>query len=195
LVHNIPSNGNGIIEREAPKRPKTMPCDVHRMAVASHSSKDKDGNRVMEKWIAFVGLYKEKPYEIFVGKINDVNLPKNIINGELIKIKQGHYSFVYEGEVLIANISKTFDNLEHDAFARLVSTALRHGVPLNFVVSQMNKAQGTIVDFSKTVSRTLKKYIDDGENAGICEYCGGKMLFIEGCVKCSNPECGNAKCG
>jgi ribonucleotide reductase alpha subunit len=168
-------------ERHAPKRPKVLPCDIHRMTV------------VGQKWIVFIGLYNNKPYEIFAGKIGEINIPKMITSGKIIKIKSGHYSLEIDDEVVVDNISKTFDNLENDAFSRMISTALRHDTPLRFILEQLSKAKGTIVDFSKAIIISLKKYIKDGIEGGICSNCGEKLIYTEGCLVCKN--CGNAKCG
>lgn len=192
LIHKT-ENGNGCIsDRHAPKRPEELPCDIHRMSILG---KNEDGERVSERWIVFVGIYKGKPYEIFAGKIDEINLPRSIKGGILRKVKSGHYAFIYDDEVLIKNICKSFDNKEHEAFARLISTSLRHSTPLVFLIDQLSKSRGTIVDFSKAIVQSLKSYMIDGEIAGKCGSCGSKMLFMEGCMKCSNPECGISKCG
>ena len=181
LLHN--GNGNGIVERPAPVRPADLPCDVHRITVQG------------EKWIVFIGLLKNKPYEIFAGKVDEVNLPKNIKNGIISKIKSSQYAFKYEDEILIKNICKTFDNETHEALTRMISTALQSGTMITRVMNQLSKSKGTIVDFSKAIMQSLKHYVDDGENAGKCLTCGSKLIFMEGCIKCSNPECGFSKCG
>ncbi len=57
-------------------RPKELECDVVRF----------QNNK--EKWVAFVGLLKGYPYEIFTGLQDDeegIILPKNIIKGKIIK--------------------------------------------------------------------------------------------------------------
>jgi ribonucleoside-diphosphate reductase alpha chain len=182
LVHDIEQRlGTIIKENHAPKRPKKLPCEIHRVVYQN------------KKWIVFVGILDDKPFEIFAGAIEDVNIPKNIDNGFIIKEKSKHYSFEFEDEILINNIRKSFDVKEHDAFARLISLALRHGTPIVYVVDVLNKAEGDITSFAKVISRTLKKYIKNGERAGICPECGSKMIYYEGCTKCST--CSFTKCG
>jgi len=187
LVHGN-SNGNGdkIIARNAPKRPKSLPCEVYRVKYKG------------EDWISFIGFLSDMPYEIFLGKVNKVNMPKSISTGEIIKIKSGHYRFENkEEEYFIDDIGETFDNeSDQDAVARLISGQLRHGVPIHFVVDQLNKSKGDITQFAKALARVLKVFIKDGEVAsGVCPDCRSKLVYLQGCVQCSNPTCGFSKCG
>jgi ribonucleoside-diphosphate reductase alpha chain len=181
LVHSN-SNGNmdKIIVRHAPKRPKKLPCDIYKVTYQGKT------------WIVFVGLLDNKPYEIFAGTSEDVTIPKNITDGYIIKQKSRHYSFEYDGEIIINNICKTFANKENDAFARTISMGLRHGAPIQYVVETLNKSEGDITHLAKVLARTLKKYIEDGQVAGKCPDCGTPLLYREGCICC--PSCGFSKC-
>jgi ribonucleoside-diphosphate reductase alpha chain len=183
LLHSSNGNGNGIVERPAPLRPVDLPCDVHRITVQG------------EKWIVFIGLLKNKPYEIFAGKVDEVNLQKNIKNGIISKVKSSQYAFKYDDEILVKNICKTFDNETQEALTRMISTALQNGTMITRIMNQLGKSKGTIVDFSKAIMQALKHYIDDGEQVGKCPTCSNKLIYMEGCIKCSNPECGYSKCG
>lgn len=186
LIHNDnikDDNKKNIIYNNAPKRPKKLLCDIHRVVYKGC------------KWIVFVGLLENKPYEIFAGAIEEINLPKQIENGYLIKQGSKHYSFEYENEILINNICKSFANKEHDAFARQVSMSLRHGAKPIFVVDSLNKSEGDITHFAKVLARTLKRYIENGEKLNnICPTCGSNLIYFDGCIKCSNIECGFSKC-
>lgn len=184
LVHSN-GNGNGIIERHAPKRPKSLPCEIYRIKYKG------------EDWISFIGLYKNHPYEIFLGKVNKVNLPKSISNGEIIKFKSGHYRFENkEEEYFIDHIGETFNNEgERDALARSISGHLRHGTPIKYVIDMLNKSEGDITNYAKALARILKNYIKDGETAsGMCPECKGKLIYKQGCVECANPTCSFSKC-
>lgn len=178
-----------IIYHPAPKRPKELPCDIHRV---NAMIKNDNGEKNQEKFIIFVGLLDSKPYEFFIGKIEDIALPKNINNGFLVKVKSGQYAFKYEDEILVSDINKVFHSDKYATFARLVSALLRHGGHPKYVIDQLNKCPGTIVDFSKAVIRMLKKYISDGEEGNICE-CGTKKIYYGGCLEC--PSCGLSDCG
>lgn len=171
-----------IVERPAPERPTSLKCDVHRIKVKGH------------EWYVFVGLMDGKPYEVFAGIIDDVLLPKSITEGAIIKAKSRKYQFEYDGEVLIKDIVKIFTNDEYESLTRLISTSLRHGTPIEFIVDQLTKSKGTIVDFSKSILRALKTYIPEGTESGeLCPSCQTELVFIEGCNKC--PGCGWSKCG
>jgi ribonucleoside-diphosphate reductase alpha chain len=184
LVHKIDSRPTDIQYHHAPKRPKELECDVHRVTYKG------------EKWISFVSLFNEKPFEVFCGKIDEVSIPKQIEKGKIVKLASGHYSFVHDDEILIKDITKTFNNEDNDDFARSISLSLRSGVMIEHICDTLNKAKGDITKFSKVLVRILKQYVKDGTTAsGKCEKCGSKLLYKDGCISCENPECGWSKCG
>jgi ribonucleoside-diphosphate reductase alpha chain len=136
-------------------------------------------------------------YEIFV-----TNDPKNEIDrigkkqGYIKKIKKGQYSLIIEnGEdrAVIENIADEFNQV-YASLSRFISMGLRHGVPLQFIVDQLNKDKN-FIGFEKSVGRVLKKYIKEGERVltDKCADCGGELIFQEGCIVC--PSCGWGKCG
>ncbi|HNQ19999.1 MAG TPA: adenosylcobalamin-dependent ribonucleoside-diphosphate reductase, partial [Bacteroidales bacterium] len=117
---------NEFGETHAPKRPKKLEADVIRFV-------NED-----EEWIAVVGLYNNRPYEIFTGKAEHLYIPKDITKGFVIKEKDAtmehaRYDFVFydkDGyEVIIRGLSRTFDP-EFWNYAKLISGILRHGMPL-----------------------------------------------------------------
>lgn len=170
-----------IVEHNAPKRPQLLPCDVHRITANG------------KKYLVFIGLLDNKPYEVFSGVIDNVNLSKYIEHGAIVKEKKGLYSFQYEDEILIKDIKKTFESDENEALARLISTALRHGAKIQFIIDQLQKSKGSVADFSKSIIRSLKKYIADGTVIKQeCSICSSQLVFKEGCYSC--PECGWSKC-
>ena len=76
---------------------------------------------------------------------------------------------------------------------RMLSLALRHGIPIEYIVEQMNKASDDMFSVSAAVGRVLKKYIRDGKkvNGSGCPSCGGALFYNDGCVQCS---CGYSGC-
>lgn len=53
-----------------------------------------------EEWIAVVGLYNDKPYEIFTGRAEHLYIPKDITKGYVIREKDlgmehARYDFVF----------------------------------------------------------------------------------------------------
>ena len=160
-------------QHDSPKRPKALNAEVSHI-----TSKG-------ERFTVIIGLMEEKPYEIFC--LGGEQFKHNS-TGSLEKKFKGRYT--YEGGDLDFNITD-----EEVALTRMISTSLRHGANIKYVVEQLNKADGTIVSFSKAISRTLKKYIPDGEKSTVsCNDCGSSnVIFEEGCNKCL--DCGSSKCG
>jgi len=180
------TRSNKIIKTHAPKRPKDLQCDIHHLTAKGL------------KWIVIVGLYEDDPYEVFAFRQKQLQLPKKFKHGYLRKAKSGVYNLMedLEGDgLIIEDIKEFFERDEDEALTRIISTALRHGADVRFVIEQLNKAEGNIVSFSKAIARTLKKYLKENSNmSGItCDNCGGNNIVIEdGCFKCL--DCGASKC-
>ncbi len=176
----VKSIGSSDDESAKHKRPERLSADVHRIKVTG------------DDWVVFVGLYKGKPYEVFAGKIDLVGLPCSIKKVDIIKNKKT-YGIEYEGEMIIKDINAVFKNDVHEALTRLISTALRNSVSLTFIIDQLSKAKGPIVNFEKSIIVALKQYIADGEQSGNnCPECEQQLIYHEGCVVCKN--CGFSKC-
>lgn len=174
---------NKIPKTTAPKRPKTLNCDIHHLTVSG------------DKWIVLVGLLGEEPYEIFAFKKKNINLSEKFKHGKLSKIKKGKYDLELDGFTL-EDLKELFESDEQEALTRMISTSLRHGADINFIYEQLMKSEGTIVSFSKAIARTLKKYLkDENFSSLICESCDSPdgMTMQEGCYKCK--DCGYSKCG
>ena len=77
----------------------------------------------------------------------------------------------------------------------MISMALRHGTPLQFIVSQLQK-DTLFTDRERSIARVLKSYIKEGEEVvtseGSCPECNGKLIYSDGCMIC--PSCGHSKC-
>ena len=173
----------GIVKTSAPARPKEMICDIHHATVRG------------KKWIVFVGVFGDDPYEVFAFKEKSIHLPSSIKRGKLIKIKRGFYNLELDNGLVIENILDNFETDEQEALTRMISTALRHGADIQFVYEQLNKAEGDISAFSKAVGRTLKKYLKDGStvHGKTCDSCGSSnIVYQEGCEVCL--DCGAGKC-
>lgn len=178
-------------------RPDELECDILRF----------QNNR--DKWIAFVGLKDNRPYEIFTGIADDdegILLPKTVTGGKIIKVvdSEGNkrYDFQFTNKrgfkITVEGLSHKFDK-EFWNYAKLISGVLRYGMPIDQVVklvSSMELDSESINTWKVGVERALKKYIPDGTQIAeqACPNCGVKALvYQEGCLTCKN--CGHSRCG
>lgn len=179
-INNVVTNNTKIQKNNAIKRPKSLVCDIHQVTA--------DG----VKWLVFVGLLENEPYEIFAFKPKSIQLSNKIKSGILTKVKKGRYDLDC-GDIIIENIGENFETNEQEALTRMISTTLRHGVDIEYIVDQLVKSEGTIISFSKAIARTLKKYITEIKTGKTCNKCKSENIAIqEGCIICL--DCGDSKC-
>jgi len=179
------------------KRPQILEADVVRF----------QNNK--EKWIAFIGLVDEKPYEIFTGLADDedgILIPRWVNRGLIIKNRNeegiSRYDFQYKNtrgyKTTIEGLSHKF-NPEFWNYAKLFSSTLRHGMPIDKIVDLINSLQldsESINTWKNGVVRALKRYIEDGTQAKgqRCSNCNSdNLIYQEGCLTCK--DCGSSKCG
>lgn len=179
------------------KRPEILEADVVRF----QNNKD--------KWIAFIGLIDGKPYEIFTGFADDedgILIPRWVNEGYIIKNRNedgsSRYDFQYKNKrgykTTIEGLSHKF-NPEFWNYAKLISSTLRHGMPIEKAVDLINSLQldsESINTWKNGVARALKRYVADGTEAKKqkCENCNStSLIYQEGCLTCK--DCGSSKCG
>jgi ribonucleoside-diphosphate reductase alpha chain len=180
-------------QRQAPKRPEVLDCDIFHTSVKG------------ERWVVMVGLLEGKPYEVLGGEAKLIEIPRKLTKGTLskrvFKTTNSKYDLTVgegDGELSIKDVVSVFDNPNHAGYTRVISTSLRHGVPVQFLVEQMQKDKNAdLFSFSKVISRCLKTYIQDGTKSSvkICQNCGAEdsIVYQEGCEMCK--VCGSSKCG
>lgn len=181
LITDNDKSDNKFSQHDAPKRPKSIPCKVHQS-----TSKGKD-------WLIVVGMLDNKPYEVFAIE-NTYSIPKGILEGNLIKTTRSKYKLEIPEVMTIDNIANGMTD-EEAAITRLISTSLRHGANIKFVVEQLNKTEGDMQSFNKVIARNIKKYIPEEEKAtGVtCDNCGSThIIYQEGCQLCA--DCGTSRC-
>jgi ribonucleoside-diphosphate reductase alpha chain len=181
------------------RRPKELQCDIHRVNVKDESGKT-------QSWMVLVGIKDGTPYEVFSGLANHIEAPKKTKTGTLIKNGKVNGLSTYnlrvplgaDDEILFKDVANLFANPTQGAFSRTISLALRHGVPANFVVDQLQKDKDSdMFTYARCIARVLKGYIPDGTksaNEKKCKECGSdQVVYMEGCVTCLN--CSASKCG
>ncbi len=176
-------------------RPKELDCEIVRF------------QNQKEKWIAFVGLRNNRPYEIFTGLADDedgILLPKWLEKGKIIKevfddgSKRYDFQFINKNgyKTTIEGLSYKF-NKEFWNYAKLLSGVLRYGMPIDQVIKLVDGLQfdsDTINTWKAGVSRALRKYMDGVIEGMTCPSCKEKTITaVDGCYKCTS--CGYSKCG
>ncbi|MGB5499105.1 MAG: adenosylcobalamin-dependent ribonucleoside-diphosphate reductase [Maribacter sp.] len=196
LIANEPEAEETLIHFPT-KRPEVLEADIVRF----------QNNK--EKWIAFIGLIDEKPYEIFTGLADDedgILLPRWVEDGLIIKNRNddgtSRYDFQYKNKrgykTTIEGLSHKF-NPEFWNYAKLISGTLRHGMPIEKVVDLINSLQlegESINTWKNGVARALKRFVEDGTMAKgqKCDNCKStNLIYQEGCLTCT--DCGSSKCG
>ena len=162
-----------------------------------------------EKWIAFIGLVNNKPYEIFTGLADDedgIFCPKSVSKGKIIKAidengnKRYDFQFINKRgyKTTIEGLSDKF-NPEYWNYAKLISGVLRYGMPIEQVIKLVGGLElnsESINTWKMGVERALKKYLPNGMQASgqKCPNCGQETLvYQEGCLICTS--CGTSRCG
>lgn len=183
-------------ENNAPRRPKNLPCDIIRFTNKG------------EKWIGFLGLLENRPYEIFTGLQESVNIPLYVTTAEIVREKgvetDGHsrYDVKYIDKdgypQEFRGLSRAF-NREYWNIGKLVSGLMRHGMPLPNLMTLIDTLDigenESISSWKSGVKRMIKKYIKDGTvvKGKECDECGStNLVYREGCVTCL--DCSHSKC-
>ena len=193
LVSTEENKEETFSERHAPKRPETLECDIFHTSIKG------------QKWVVLVGLMDGKPYEVIGGEAEMIELPRRIKNGTLTKRAFKTTNSKYDlsmgdgdDKLNIKDVVSVFANANFAGYTRTISLALRHRVPVQYLVEQMQKdKEAELFSFSKVIARCLKNYIDDGTKASeqTCSNCGseGTIIYQEGCQTCT--ACGFGACG
>jgi len=179
------------------KRPQILEADVVRF------------QNKKEKWIAFIGLVDDQPYEFFSGLADDedgITIPRWVEKGIIIKNRNtdgtSRYDFQYQNKrgykTTIEGLSHKF-NPEYWNYAKLLSSTLRHGMPIDKIVDliqSLHLDSESINTWKNGVVRALKRYVKNGTKVKghTCENCKSEnLIYQEGCLTCNN--CGSSKRG
>ena len=179
-ILNIAKREIIVNTRLAPKRLKDLQADVYSITVKG------------DRYIVAVGIQNGVPYEVFGGQLSGFDIKKKM-TGIITKIGKSKYSLDL-GNFVIEDFSHQFSPVEKTTF-RLISSMLRHGVPIEGVVDQLNKSSDDMYSLPSAVARVLKKYIQNGQKTGkLCPSCKSDLVYNEGCSSCINDKCGYSQC-
>ena len=194
---NSSSQPEKMVSTHAPKRPRSLPCEMHKVNIRAGDAS--------QAWLVLIGLMDNQPYEVFCGLAENVEVPRKAKEGFLVRNGKKDGLATYNlrvpmggdnTEVVFKDVVTLFDNPTQGTLTRTLSLTLRHGIPVNFIVEQLQKDKSDMMSFSKVIARVLKGYIPDGTKSSadkVCPSCGFEQLkYQEGCVSCSN--CSFSKC-
>ena len=163
---------------KAPKRPKDLPADFYTIM-----SKGK-------QYIVLVGLFNDKPYEVFAYESNvKLNIPSH--RGVITKKSKMNYTFISE-HIQIERLQLANENVEEKAATLYASMLLRHGVDIKYIIKTAKKVNDNITSFSSALCRVLSKYMPNESTGEKCPECGGELINEGGCCHCK--DCGWSKC-
>jgi ribonucleoside-diphosphate reductase alpha chain len=184
-------------EIKALVRPQKLNCDIHRAKVTVQGEPN--------TYMVLVGLLDNRPYEIFCGLSEMVEIPRKFKTGHIIKNGKKNGIATYnlaipideEDKIEFKNIVDVFDNPTYGAFSRTISLALRHKIPLQLITEQLLKDKHSdLMSFSRAIARVLKGYIPDGTKTSWQKECpdcrSGDIVYVDGCVRCMS--CGWTLC-
>lgn len=163
-----------ITSISAPKRPKQLPADYYQVKIKG------------EQFIVLVGLYENKPYEVFAFK-PDYEFKFKEHTGVITKVAKMKYSFD-SGFLTIPELDSRNQNVEEKATTLYCSMLLRHGVDIKYIIKTATKVNDNITSFSKAICRVLAKYTKPEVTGEKCPNCGGNIINEGGCKHCDSCE-------
>ena len=174
-----------IQSNEAPKRPDSLDAKVHLI---------KPNGKM---YTIFVGMLNDRPYEVFALDHNMAGLSDGMV-GKIIRQrgdKKGVNFYHFEKGALQVRMLNRYEDSEASLITRLISTALRHGTPIEFLIDQMAKSKVNITSMAKALARALSLYIRQEEVKGKfkCIECDSNNIKFEGTCKMCH-DCGWSSC-
>jgi ribonucleoside-diphosphate reductase alpha chain len=186
-----------IRKSSAPKRPVDLPCHIHSSLIKG------------TKWVFIIGLLHSEPYEVFGGKMTEVDIPKKFIKGHEAtdaflrkNAKNEHGISSYDlvigsnsGDMSVVHDIANKFSPDNGSPTRLISMLLRHGAEIKDICEQIRKVpqEDIMLNFERGIQRILRKYVEDKtELKEKCPECKSKLIYEGGCVKCS--QCPWSRC-
>ena len=156
---------------DAPKRPKVLQGDIYTIRVKGVN------------YVIVIGLYQQKPYEIFAAENTRVIASQK---GKIIKLSKGIYKWEGENGEVIDNLNELSEDSAERATTIYLSMLMRQGAKMAYIIKAAKKADGNIITFTSAICRILGKYIPQEVQGESCPDCGSKLIREAGCKKCSN---------
>ena len=129
-------------------------------------------------------------------------LPAEGLEDEYIYITVSHYDnqpiemFVNYPYLNRPTIEHTQRREQLDSISRLISVGLRHHIPLDKLIEQLEKSKGSMKGTVAQISNVLKEFAsrsNDPYTESCLECEDGNMVFQGGCATCD--VCGHSECG
>ncbi len=129
-------------------------------------------------------------------------LPAEGLEDEYIYITVSHYDnqpiemFVNYPYLNRPTIEHTQRREQLDSISRLISVGLRHHIPLDKLIEQLEKSKGSMKGTVAQISNVLKEFAsrsNDPYTESCLECEEGNMVFQGGCATCD--VCGHSECG
>ena len=174
---NTKPTSTAFLETKAPKRPTSLPAKLDIVTIKG------------QPFAIIVGLYENKPYEVFAFKLTDPSIKE--CTGIIKKKAKKVYDFSSEG-IYIPNLELSYESIEEKAFTLYTSMSLRHGVNIKYIIKTLNKVDENITSFAKALNRVLSKYIPKETTDELCPECGNPLVREAGCIKCLH--CSYSRC-
>ena len=129
-------------------------------------------------------------------------LPAEGLEDEYIYITVSHFDnqpiemFVNYPYLNRPTIEHTQRREQLDSISRLISVGLRHHIPLDKLIEQLEKSKGSMKGTVAQISNVLKEFAsrsNDPYTESCLECEDGNMVFQGGCATCD--VCGHSECG
>lgn len=162
--------------RSAPKRPKTLKADFYKVKA--------DG----KPFGVFIGLFEDKPYEVFALPLNNFDAFPNKVQGTITKLKKRIYEFKSKvfGFENIALDPEDFKEWRNTTLH--VSAMLRHGMRIEDIMKIEDKCNDVVTSFNKAIWKVLSNYAKNTDLEERCPECGGELIRENGCKHCKDCE-------
>ena len=146
-----------------------------------------------KKWyvsLSFKDKKMERPFAIFVS--TNHREPETVAYGVIEALTE---LAEYEGvalEHIEDNDKKCSGQTNVNKISRTISLLLRHNVKIEKIVKVLDGQELPISSLAYRLKKLLMEYVFTMENGKHCPICDEKMLFTEGCIKCSS--CAYSEC-